>query len=113
MSVAGLIPLQISGGEPTLHPQLPEVVAEARRRGFRNIELVTNGMIISANPDFLSALVDQGLTAVYLQFDGLRKQTCRSHTRPRYERSTDQEHRGDPKGQDLLYPRRRGDQQGQ
>jgi pyruvate-formate lyase-activating enzyme len=75
LDVAGPIPLQISGGEPTLHPQLAEVVAEARRRGFRNIELVTNGMIISANPDFLSALVDQGLTAVYLQFDGLRKQT--------------------------------------
>lgn len=75
LEVAGPIPLQISGGEPTLHPQLDEVVAEVKSRGFRNIELVTNGVIISANQDYLDALVDRGLTAVYLQFDGLRKQT--------------------------------------
>ena len=75
LEIAGPIPLQISGGEPTLHPQLADVVAEARRRGFRNIDLVTNGVIISANPDYLAALVDRGLTAVYLQFDGLKKQT--------------------------------------
>ncbi len=75
LEIAGPVPLQISGGEPTLHPQLAEVVAEARSRGFRNIELVTNGLVISANSDYLDALVDRGLTAVYLQFDGLRKQT--------------------------------------
>lgn len=75
LEVAGPIPLQISGGEPTLHPQLGEIVAQARRRGFGNIELVTNGVVISANPDYLGTLVDHGLTAVYLQFDGVRKET--------------------------------------
>ena len=75
LEVAGPIPLQISGGEPTLHPHLAEIVAQARRRGFGNIELVTNGVVISANPDYLGTLVDHGLTAVYLQFDGVRKET--------------------------------------
>ncbi|MGI9536625.1 MAG: radical SAM protein [Desulfocapsaceae bacterium] len=75
LNLAGPIPLQISGGEPTLHPQLGGVVAEAKSRGFRNIELVTNGVKISTDPDYLDALVDRGLTAVYLQFDGLRRQT--------------------------------------
>lgn len=75
LEVAGPIPLQISGGEPSLHPELGEVVAQASQRGFRNIELVTNGVVISGNPKYLKTLVDHGLTAVYLQFDGLRKKT--------------------------------------
>ena len=32
-------------------------------------------MVISRNPDYLNALVDNGLTAVYLQFDGLSVET--------------------------------------
>lgn len=75
LEVAGPIPLQISGGEPTLHPRLPDIVGYARRRGFINIELITNGIVISREPNFLNALVDQGLTAVYLQFDGLSRRT--------------------------------------
>lgn len=75
LETAGPVPLQISGGEPTLHPQLPDVVDQARQRGFKNIELVTNGIIISRDPAYLPALVDKGLTAVYLQFDGLSRKT--------------------------------------
>ncbi len=75
LEVAGPVPLQISGGEPTLHPQLGEVVDQARRRGFRNIELVTNGLVISRSQEYLDDLVERGLTAVYLQFDGVRKKT--------------------------------------
>lgn len=75
LEIAGSIPLQISGGEPTLHSQLGDVVALARSKGFRNIELVTNGILISTSQDYLEELVDRGLTAVYLQFDGLSKKT--------------------------------------
>ena len=73
--VAGLVPLQLSGGEPTLHPHLLEIVEYARESGFRNIELVTNGIIISRKPDYLKKLVNKGLSAVYLQFDGLQTET--------------------------------------
>ena len=75
LEVAGPIPLQISGGEPTLHPQLAEIVGLARSCGFRNIELVTNGVVVSADQGCLDNLVDRGLTAVYLQFDGVSRQT--------------------------------------
>jgi uncharacterized radical SAM superfamily Fe-S cluster-containing enzyme len=75
LETAGPIPVQISGGEPTLHPQLHEVIAYARLLGFKNIELVTNGIVISRNQGYLPSLVDKGLTAVYLQFDGLNKET--------------------------------------
>ena len=69
------IPIQISGGEPTLHPELPTIITAARELGFRNIELVTNGINISRNPAMLIKLKERGLTAVYLQFDGLKKTT--------------------------------------
>lgn len=75
LEVAGPIPLQISGGEPTLHPQLPEIINYARHCGFKNIELISNGIAIGRDPEYLCSLVAQGLTAVYLQFDGLSRQT--------------------------------------
>ena len=62
------IPIQISGGEPTLHRSLPKIIAAAKFLGYRNIELVTNGIKISKDPEMLHKLKAEGLTAVYLQF---------------------------------------------
>jgi uncharacterized radical SAM superfamily Fe-S cluster-containing enzyme len=69
------IPIQISGGEPSLRDDLPQIIALAKRIGYRNIELITNGIKISKDPSFLNELKRQGLTAVYLQFDGLKSET--------------------------------------
>ena len=69
------IPIQINGGEPTLHHSLLKIVAAAKGLGYRNIELVTNGIKISTDPEMLHKLKAEGLTAVYLQFDGLKKET--------------------------------------
>jgi uncharacterized radical SAM superfamily Fe-S cluster-containing enzyme len=69
------IPIQISGGEPTLREDLPDIVALAKRLGYRHIELITNGIRIAREPAWLNALRDRGLTAVYLQFDGLGRET--------------------------------------
>ncbi|MEW6272166.1 MAG: radical SAM protein, partial [Thermodesulfobacteriota bacterium] len=69
------IPIQISGGEPTVRGDLPEIVGLARSLGYRNVELITNGIRIARDPDLLIRLRERGLTAVYLQFDGLRRET--------------------------------------
>jgi len=69
------VPLQISGGEPTVRRDLPEVVALAKRLGYRNIELISNGLRVSQRPELLAELRARGLTALYLQFDGLRRST--------------------------------------
>jgi len=69
------IPIQISGGEPTVHRDLPAIVATARALGYRNIELITNGIRLCRQPALLPELARRGLTAVYLQFDGLRRET--------------------------------------
>ena len=46
----------ISGGEPTLHRDLPELISEIKSRGFE-VKLDTNG----TNPDMLSSLIADGL----------------------------------------------------
>ncbi len=71
------IPIQISGGEPSLRDDLPEIIALAKRIGYRHIELITNGIRIGKDSSFLNELKRQGLTAVYLQFDGLKSETTR------------------------------------
>ena len=65
--------LQISGGEPTLHPDILEILAAAKRRPIRHVMLNTNGIRIAQEPEFVRDLV--GLKPgfeVYLQFDSLR-----------------------------------------
>ncbi len=63
--------LQLSGGEPTLRPDLPELVAAARRAGFAFVQLNTNGLALAADPGLASRLAGAGLASVFLQFDGL------------------------------------------
>ena len=41
------IPIQISGGEHSIREDLPEIVELAKQIGYRNIELITNGIRIS------------------------------------------------------------------
>lgn len=46
----------VTGGEPTLHPELPILLMEIRKLGYL-IKLDSNG----TNPEFLKQLFDQGL----------------------------------------------------
>ena len=66
--------LQISGGEPTLHPQILDILRAARRRPIRHVMLNTNGIRIASDPDFVAALAEMKRAfEVYLQFDALSK----------------------------------------
>jgi len=66
--------VQISGGEPTLHPQFFEVLDLIRSRPVRHVMVNTNGLRIAREPDFVARLAEQkrGLE-VYLQFDSCRR----------------------------------------
>lgn len=68
-------PLQITGGEPTLRPDLPAIVAMARQSGASNVELNTNGIVLGRNIEYLRALKEAGVTNIYLQLDGLNPAT--------------------------------------
>jgi 7,8-dihydro-6-hydroxymethylpterin dimethyltransferase len=65
--------LQISGGEPTIHPQIIEILEAAKRRPIRHVMLNTNGIRIAQDEDFVRQLAafKPGFE-VYLQFDSLR-----------------------------------------
>ncbi len=66
--------LQLSGGEPTLHPDFFEIVAKARRARIRHIMVNTNGIRIAEDRDFAERLRDlRPDFEIYLQFDSLRE----------------------------------------
>jgi len=67
----GTVPLQLSGGEPTTHPQLERLVALASSHGFRFLEVNTNGLRFAREPELARRLAHLGLCGIYLQFDGL------------------------------------------
>ncbi|MBW2456774.1 MAG: radical SAM protein [Deltaproteobacteria bacterium] len=58
-----------TGGEPTLNPLLPRLVALARELGYRKIGLVTNGRALQHEP-LCDELLEAGLNAVTLSIHG-------------------------------------------
>lgn len=65
--------VQISGGEPTIHPQFFEILDAARRRPIQHLMVNTNGIRIAKEDGFAERLkeYEPGLE-VYLQFDSFR-----------------------------------------
>jgi uncharacterized radical SAM superfamily Fe-S cluster-containing enzyme len=72
---AGGRPIQFSGGEPTVRDDLPELVTRARDRGIDHVEVNTNGIRLATEDGYARTLADAGVTAIYLQFDGLTADT--------------------------------------
>lgn len=72
---AGNVVLQLSGGEPTLHPDLPALTREARRL-FPAVQLNTNGLLLAERPGLARNLAEAGLSWVFLQFDGTSDASC-------------------------------------
>ena len=64
--------LQLSGGEPTLRCDLPELVRYAKEAGCSYTQVNTNGIRLAEDPDYVRRLADAGLDIVFLQFDGTR-----------------------------------------
>ena len=71
--------MQLSGGEPTLHPQFFEILDAAKRRPIRHLMINTNGLRIAREPGFAERLAQYmpGFE-VYLQFDSLRPEALRN-----------------------------------
>ena len=67
--------LQISGGEPTLREDLPDLLELARELGFPGIQLNTNGLRLAEEKGYAAKLKSAGAGWIFLQFDGLRKET--------------------------------------
>jgi MoaA/NifB/PqqE/SkfB family radical SAM enzyme len=60
----------LTGGEPSLHPELPEVVRYAKSRGL-HVRMITNGSRM-ADPDFAARIADAGLDLVHVSIYSVR-----------------------------------------
>lgn len=65
--------VQISGGEPTLHPQIIEILRLAKSKPIRHLMINTNGIRIARDRAFVAELATlKPNFEVYLQFDSLK-----------------------------------------
>jgi hypothetical protein len=67
--------LQLTGGEPTLRDDLIEIIKLAKEEGFDHIQLNTNGIRLSKNPELAKKLREAGCHVLYLSFDGVTPKT--------------------------------------
>jgi hypothetical protein len=66
--------VQISGGEPTLHPEFFQILDLAKARPIRHLMVNTNGVRIAQEPAFAERLASYMPDfEVYLQFDSLER----------------------------------------
>ncbi|MEM2341296.1 MAG: radical SAM protein [Candidatus Bathyarchaeia archaeon] len=63
--------LQLSGGEPTIRKDLPEIIRMAKELGFKHVEVNTNGLRMASDVNFCRYLEEAGVSTIYLQFDGV------------------------------------------
>lgn len=64
--------VQISGGEPTLHPEILAIIRRLKNSPIRHLMLNTNGIRIANDPVFVEQLAELKTGfEVYLQFDSL------------------------------------------
>jgi uncharacterized radical SAM superfamily Fe-S cluster-containing enzyme len=63
--------LQLSGGEPTLRDDLPEIIRYAHSAGIPHVEVNTNGVRTAKDPAYLRRLCQSGVSSFYLQFDSV------------------------------------------
>lgn len=67
--------VQISGGEPTVHPQFFEILDIAKRKPIRHLMLNTNGIRIAKDENFVEKLATYMPDfEIYLQFDSFKKE---------------------------------------
>ncbi len=66
--------VQISGGEPTVHPNFFEIIELAKARPIRHLMVNTNGVRIAQDEEFVKRLADvKEDFEVYLQFDSFER----------------------------------------
>ncbi len=64
--------IQLSGGEPTVRDDLPEIIRLGKDKGFSYIQINSNGRRIAMEDGYAQVLKDAGASTVFMQFDGTR-----------------------------------------
>lgn len=72
LKAGGPFNIQLSGGEPCVRDDLPEIIRIGKKHGFTFFQLNTNGLRLARDTAYLDALIEAGLSTVFLQFDGTK-----------------------------------------
>ena len=67
--------IQLTGGEPTLRDDLVEIIKLCKRLGFRHVQVNTNGVRLSRDPELARRIREAGTNTIYLSFDGTTEKT--------------------------------------
>jgi radical SAM protein with 4Fe4S-binding SPASM domain len=70
LSNFGLEDVHLTGGEPTLHPDLPNMISYAVNKNI-NVRLITNGYMLNASK--LKKYMEYGLSSIMISLDGLER----------------------------------------
>lgn len=62
--------IQLSGGEPTVRDDLPEIIHMAKNKGFEYIQINSNGKRLALEEGYAQVLKDAGASVIFMQFDG-------------------------------------------
>jgi len=65
----GTFGISLTGGEPTLHPSLPQLIRKCRELGFFRTGMISNGFLL--RPDSIEALNEAGLQEMQISIDGV------------------------------------------
>ncbi|MBU0953369.1 MAG: radical SAM protein [Nanoarchaeota archaeon] len=67
--------VQFTGGEPTLREDLIDIIKLAKELGYDHIQLNTNGINLSRDPNLPLRLREAGVSNLYMSFDGMAPST--------------------------------------
>lgn len=65
----GIREVDFSGGEPTVHPELPALIAQAKSLGMERVCIISNGLRL-AKPEYVRCLKTAGLDEVLFSVHG-------------------------------------------
>jgi uncharacterized radical SAM superfamily Fe-S cluster-containing enzyme len=74
-ATGGVDLINITGGEPTMHPELLDLLERAKRPEIGRVTLNTNGLRLAREPDLVRALADMGVYVV-LSLDSFEPERC-------------------------------------
>ena len=66
----GTFGISLTGGEPTLHAQLPHLIRTCRKLGFFRTGMISNGFLL--RPELIEALNQAGLQEMQISIDGVQ-----------------------------------------
>jgi len=67
----GTFGISLTGGEPTLHPELPQLIRKCRELRFFRTGMISNGFFL--RPELIEKLNEAGLQEIQISIDGVRR----------------------------------------